>query len=151
MKKNMRKYLYIGIGGFFGAILRYLVKSIQIENYHGQFPVNTFAINVCGCFLLAVLLTVTLEILYMNTDVRLGISTGFIGAFTTFSAVCREIYLMVSQGYYFTAFVYLIGSVIAGFAFTCLGYYLARKMIACRKAKIDILQGVIEPTGSEES
>lgn len=147
----MRKYLYIGIGGFLGAVLRYLIKSIQIENYHGQFPVNTLAVNIVGCFLLAVLLTVTLEMRKMNTDVKLGISTGFIGALTTFSAVCKEISLMVSQGYYFTAFAYWVISVSAGLAFTYWGYYLARRLVICQKAKADKLQGVISPDGSEES
>jgi CrcB protein len=146
----LQKYIYIGIGGFFGAVLRYLIKSIQIENYQGQFPVNTLAVNIAGCFLLAVLLTVTLEMLKINTDVRLGISTGFIGAFTTFSAVCKEISFLVSQGYYFTALAYLIVSVVAGLAFTCLGYYLAKRLVTYHKKKTDKLQGVTVQDGGEE-
>lgn len=147
----MRKYIYIGIGGFLGAVLRYLIKSIRIENFHGEFPLNTLAVNLAGCFWLAILLTLTLEMLKLSSDVRIGISTGLIGAFTTFSALCKEISMLASQGYYFTAVAYALISIVAGLVFTYLGYYLARRMIACQKVKSDKLQRLNVQDGSEKS
>jgi fluoride ion exporter CrcB/FEX len=65
---------------------------------------NTLVVNLVGCFLLAAILTLALEVLEISSDLRLGVSTGFIGAFTTFSTLCKEILIMASQGYYLTAF-----------------------------------------------
>jgi fluoride ion exporter CrcB/FEX len=42
----MVKYLSIGLGGFFGAIARVLLKSVVIVADIGQFPLNTFLINI---------------------------------------------------------------------------------------------------------
>lgn len=138
----MRKYLYIGIGGLFGAVMRYQIKSISFANYAGQFPVNTLAVNLAGCFLLALIMTVTLEMLRISEDARLGISVGAIGAFTTFSTLCKEVAMLIMQGYYLTAVLYTISSVIAGLAITYSGYRIAQRLIAEYKIRNKRLQSV---------
>ena len=147
----MRKYIYIGIGGFFGAILRYLIRAIRIENYNGQFPINTLVVNLVGCFLLAAILTLALEVLEISSDLRLGVSTGFIGAFTTFSTLCKEILIMASQGYYLTAFAYALISIVIGFAVTYLGYGIAWRIISHQRAKTTKTPNKKVRDGSEES
>jgi CrcB protein len=86
----MRKYVFISIGSFLGAIFRYLIKLIPISGYHEHVPLNTLMINITGAFILALIMTVYLEVWHFDADVRLGITTGFLGAFTTFSALCKE-------------------------------------------------------------
>ncbi len=147
----MRKYIYIGIGGFFGAILRYLIRAMQIENYNGQFPINTLVINLTGCFLLAVILTLALEVLEISSCLRLGISTGFIGAFTTFSTLCKEISTLAFQEYYLTAFAYALISIGAGLAFSYLGYCLAWRIISRQRVKTNQIPGEKVRDGSGES
>ena len=86
----MRKYIFIAIGGMLGAILRYFIKNIHIYNYKEAIPINTLLINVSGSFLLALILTIAFEIFEFDADLRLGIATGFLGAYTTFSTLCKE-------------------------------------------------------------
>lgn len=125
----MRKYIYIGLGGFFGAMLRLIMKNIDMYKINEVFPIDTLLINVLGCFFISLFLTVCIEILEIDPDIRLGVATGFIGAFTTFSTVCKEVVSMLTQGFYFTAATYTIASLLLGLAAVYFGVVAARKII----------------------
>lgn len=126
----VQKYIYILIGGAAGAVLRVVIKGINLFNYSGNFPVNTLIINICGAFILMFFLTVAFEIAEFDADIRLGISTGFLGAFTTFSTLCKESAVLIFSGYYFSAFLYILLSALLGLATAYCGYILAKKSIA---------------------
>ena len=126
----MQKYIYIMIGGALGAVLRLLVKNTHIWNYFGNIPLNTLLINITGCFLLALFLVVALEIIDVDANVRIGVSTGFLGAFTTFSSLCKENVLLMLNGDFFSAISYITISIVLGLAASFLGVVLARKIIA---------------------
>ncbi|QCX33488.1 fluoride efflux transporter CrcB [Caloramator sp. E03] len=126
----MRKYILIAIGGAFGAISRFIIKGIQIYNYKENIPLNTLIINVLGSFLLAVILTIALEIWEFDIDIRLGIGTGFLGAFTTFSTLCKETVILIQKGFYFSALNYVMTSVMLGLASAYFGIVLAREIIS---------------------
>ena len=124
----MRKYVFVGIGSFIGAVLRYLVKNIQIYNYHESFPLNTLIINVGGAFILALILTFALEIWEFNPDIRTGLTVGLLGAFTTFSTLCKETVGLMTSGDYFSAVLYITVSIMLGLGSAYLGIILAREL-----------------------
>ena len=123
----MRKYVFVGIGSFVGAVLRYLVKGIVIPGYHENVPINTLIINVCGAFILAFILTVAFEVWEFSPDIRTGLTVGLLGAFTTFSTLCKETVGLMSGGDYFSAISYVTVSVMLGLGFAYLGIVLARE------------------------
>lgn len=125
----MRKYIYIGLGGFLGTILRLAFKSIDLHNINELLPINTLLINVFGSFLIALFLTICIEVLEIDADVRLGIATGFIGAFTTFSTVCKEVVVIFEQGNYLLAIAYTLISIFLGIAAVYIGAIIAREII----------------------
>lgn len=125
----MRKYIFIGIGGFLGAIFRLFIKLIPIQNYHELVPLNILFINITGSFILALITTVALEVLNMDSDLRLGICTGFLGAYTTFSTMCKEAITLIDKGYYFSAITYLTNSIFLGIAAAYLGVVVAREIV----------------------
>ena len=125
----MQKYIYISIGGALGSVLRLLIGNAHIGNYNGIFPLNTLAINIVGTFTLALFLTVAYEIMEIDADLRLGVSTGFLGAFTTFSTFCKETASLMTGGEYFTAVAYITISAILGLAAAYLGMILARETV----------------------
>lgn len=125
----MRKTIFISIGGFLGAILRYTIKNMHLYPYTDYLPLNTLIINVMGSFLLALLLTVAFEVWQYDSDIRLGIATGFLGAFTTFSTLCKEIIGLMSKGYYSYALLYMTLSIVLGLAAVYFGVVLAREVI----------------------
>ncbi|WP_368489711.1 fluoride efflux transporter CrcB [Clostridium sp. BJN0013] len=125
----MRKYIFISIGGILGAILRYVIRNIPIAHYHGSIPLNTLIINITGSFILALVLTAAYEVLELDSDIRLGIATGFIGAYTTFSTLCKETVILFSEGDYFSAISYVTVSTMLGIVAVYLGVVLAREVV----------------------
>ncbi len=138
----MRKYAFIGCGSFAGAVLRYLAKGIQIYNYHENIPLNTLLINILGAFMIAFILTIAYEVWAFDSDVRLGLTTGLLGAFTTFSTLCGETVGLLKAGDYFSAISYMTVSVMLGLASAYFGVVLARKIgskVTERHEKTDTL------------
>lgn len=126
----MRKYVFISIGGILGAVLRYLTEGVQIYHYHENVPLNTLLINVMGSFILALVLTVAFEVWEFDASLRLGIATGFLGAFTTFSTLCKETTGLIRQGDYFSAISYITVSTMIGLAAAFFGVVLAREVVS---------------------
>ncbi|MET4559551.1 CrcB protein [Lysinibacillus parviboronicapiens] len=116
----MKTTLAVGIGGFFGAIARYGM-SLLIPNT-GNFPIATLTINLIGCLCLAWLFTTFAH----RTPLVLGIGTGFLGAFTTFSTFSVETLLLLENNDWMTAISYSLISVLGGLLCVVTGAWLAR-------------------------
>lgn len=115
--------LYVGLGGIFGAILRYEISRHVKENRDFIVPVETFLINTMGAFLLNILSNP--KVFYiMNNDIRLFILTGFIGAFTTYSTFSHETISLLRQKHYLHAFLYSAMTIIIGLLGAFFGYYI---------------------------
>lgn len=113
----------VGIGGFFGAILRYIIGEwIHTEN---GFPLGTLIINLAGCFFLAWFFTITAKRWNINPKLRLGIGTGFVGAFTTFSTFSIETLNLIVHHQMIFAFTYVLLSIIGGIGLAFAGAKLA--------------------------
>ena len=116
----MKSFLAVGIGGFLGAICRYnLGQALQNS---GGFPIATLCMNLIGCFCLAWLFTMYTK----RTPVILGIGTGFLGAFTTFSTFSLETLLLLQDSKWLQAVLYILVSVFGGLACAWLGFRLAK-------------------------
>jgi CrcB protein len=89
-------------------------------------PWATFWINVSGSFALGVLLTLILERWPPTRFVRPFAAIGFLGAYTTFSTLGVEADLLISDGHYSIASLYVFGSLSAGLAATYLGVTVGR-------------------------
>ncbi len=124
----MRKYVFIGCGSFLGAVLRYLVRGMGLKSFLGGIPAGTLTVNLSGAFLMAFLLTAALEDCTGDGDLRLGLTTGFLGAYTTFSTLCKETAGLISGGDYASAAGYLVLSAVLGLGFAYLGCRSAQKL-----------------------
>jgi fluoride exporter len=125
----MRRYTFIAVGGMLGALSRYAIKNIQIYHYKEVIPINTLLINVSGSFILALILTIAFEVFEFDADIRMGIATGFLGAYTTFSTLCKETVNLMKQGYYYSSISYICFSTILGLAAAYFGVVLAREVV----------------------
>lgn len=126
----MKKYIFIALGGMLGAMLRYKIEHIHIYHYKEVVPINTLMINISGSFVLALVLTIAFEIWQFSSDLRLGIATGFLGAYTTFSTMCKETVNLMKQGDYYSSISYIGFSAMLGLAAAYFGIILAREIIA---------------------
>lgn len=85
--------LAVAIGGCIGACLRFLLSE-WIGTVHG-FPVATLLINCVGSFVLSWLYTISQGRIRIDPNLRIGLGTGLIGAFTTYSTFGVETWQLV--------------------------------------------------------
>ncbi|MCL6625671.1 fluoride efflux transporter CrcB [Alicyclobacillus shizuokensis] len=116
-------YLAVALGGGIGACLRYLISE-WVGTVHG-FPAATLGINLAGSFFLAWFYTITLERVAIHPHLRLGIGTGLVGAFTTFSTFTSEVWSLLAAHAYLWALLYVLLSFVGGLALAALGFFLA--------------------------
>jgi CrcB protein len=118
----MRNLLIIGMGGFIGAILRYLVSGqVQKWSESVNFPYGTLAVNLLGCLLIGALTRLDEIRDVLTPDMRFLIFIGLLGAFTTYSTFSNEAINLINDRRFDLAFLYMgahlvlgLGAVLAG-------------------------------------
>jgi len=113
--------LWIGIGGFVGALLRYWISG-WIQAGAVTFPVGTLAVNFIGSFVLALVMFLSEFKGYFNEETRIFLSIGLLGSFTTMSTFSYESFRLLEQQEHMLFSVNVIGSV----ALTLLAIYLGK-------------------------
>lgn len=111
----MQSYIFVGLGGMLGSILRFAVSS-----YYQKAPLGTFIVNILGCLLIGYL-SARIE----NVGLKLLLLTGFLGGFTTFSTFGLETFQMLKDGDFLRAALYVSASVVLGILAVFLGTVLA--------------------------
>lgn len=115
---SLSALLAVGIGGAVGSVLRY-ATGVLVSPTTG-FPLGTFAVNVIGAFLIGVFAR-----LFTAPDadhvLRLGLTAGFCGGFTTFSTFSAETITLLQQGRAGRAMLYVSLSLVLGLAATYAG------------------------------
>lgn len=124
----MRERLYIGVAGAFGASTRLLVGHLLIVS--GSFPVATFLVNMIGTLILCYIVERARLLGSLSSLAVTVITTGFLGAFTTFSAVSIETVELLSDELFVLAVVYVGSSLVGGLAMAAFGFSLARRLSA---------------------
>lgn len=120
----MKSLLFIFLGGGTGSVLRYLL-TIGISRSEGtNFPWGTFAVNVLGCVLIGVFYTLTSRI-HVSNEIRLMLTVGLCGGFTTFSTFSNESLQLLKSGFYPSFLAYAIGSVVMGILGVMLGAWMS--------------------------
>ena len=118
----------VAVGGACGAVMRWLMASGIQKVAGGAFPWGTFAVNALGSFLLGFLFVWLIERSTISELMRLALTVGFLGAFTTFSTDSLESIRLLQEGALALAFGNVIGQVIVCLTLTWLGIQLARAL-----------------------
>jgi CrcB protein len=126
--ETFTKILLVAICGACGAAARYLINISPLAGWFEKFPFPTFFINVVGSFFIGFSFALFADKLAPHENLRLAITVGFLGAFTTFSTFELEIFELVRARYLATAFLYLFLSVAIGFVGVLAGVWLAKKI-----------------------
>ncbi len=116
----------IGLGGFAGAIARYLVDGAVAERASGAFPWGTLVVNVSGSFVLGLLFALSADRAVLPAEIRGPLLIGFIGAYTTFSTYMLESWRLVESGAIGLALFNILGSVALGLVAVFLGLLAGR-------------------------
>lgn len=118
----------VGIGGFVGSVLRYLV-SVAFAGWLGSpFPYATFIVNIAGCFAMGILFGLSERTGVLSPEGRALLMAGFCGGFTTFSAFSVESVALIESRHFVFLFLYVGLSVILGIAVTYAGISIVRSV-----------------------
>ena len=121
----MRQLLLVGFGGFLGSIARYLVAKLNLTWFFHGIPMGTLTVNILGSILIGFFLGIFVNSDLINTNFKLFVVVGFCGGFTTFSSFTNENFILLQNGQFLTAFVYILGSVLVGILSVYIGYLIS--------------------------
>ncbi len=123
----MLKIVIIGLGGFIGAILRYLVAGgVHTLAKTAFFPVGTMTVNVAGCLLIGIGGGLMESRQLFSPELRAFLFVGILGSFTTFSTFGLETFNLAKEGQWLASFGNVGISLILGLAAVLVGHMISR-------------------------
>lgn len=121
----MVKLFWICLAGAIGTGVRYLVGLWADERLGRAIPYGTLLVNVVGCFLIGLVMQVSLRTTAFSPALRLTLTTGFMGGLTTYSSFNHDVVRYLQSGAYTTAVLYFALTVILCLAAGSLSVILA--------------------------
>ncbi|MBE1555433.1 fluoride efflux transporter CrcB [Sporosarcina limicola] len=109
--------LMVGIGGFFGAVIRYLISKNM--NHSDGIPTGTLLVNLIGSLLIGIVFGMELSRMW-----TLLIASGLAGALTTYSTVNKELIRLWKNNHKNHALIYFLLTYGGGLTFAAIGYKL---------------------------
>ena len=119
------RFFWVALGGALGSLARYTLGAWIYGRMGTKFPYGTFAINISGCFIIGLALSILDAAPNYPSAWRLAIPVGFVGAYTTFSTFEFETY-RAAQGHPAIALLYVGSSVVLGYFAVYLGILASR-------------------------
>jgi len=120
----MSKIILVGVGGFIGAALRYLMSGyIQNLTKSIAFPHGTLAVNMTGCFLIGIFSQLVESQAGMTAEMRLLLMVGLLGSFTTYSTFSNETMNLLQDQQLSLALINIGTHIILGLSAVLLGQF----------------------------
>ncbi len=112
----MLQVIIAGLGGFIGSASRFWISSVTYRILGQDFPYGTLLVNVVGAFLIGFLMAVFEERFLVSPNLRIFLTIGVLGGFTTFSTFSYETVSLLREGSYLTGTANILYSLL-----NCLG------------------------------
>jgi CrcB protein len=122
----MRGYLLVFVGGGMGAALRHGINVAFARWFGIGFPFHTLFENVSGSIVMGLLVSYFVISPGSSQSLRLFLTTGILGGYTTFSAFSLDTMLLIERDQYGLAAIYVAASVLASVVGLALGVGLVR-------------------------
>ncbi len=122
---QMIKLLYVGIGGFIGACLRYGISLNASKIFGTQWPYGTLIVNVMGGIFIGLLMELSVTTELISPEMKLLLITGLLGGLTTFSTFSYETVTLFYSGSYILGIANAMLNLLLGFGGVVLGKTVA--------------------------
>ncbi len=119
----------IAAGGALGSVLRYALSQLITVGVSEGFPTAIMVINIIGSFLMGLFVTLLMARFNDHTMLRVFLTVGVLGGFTTFSTFSLDVVALFERGEYILAGCYVGGSVTLSVIALFVGLILGRTML----------------------
>nr|WP_276357975.1 fluoride efflux transporter CrcB [Cohnella sp. YIM B05605] len=126
-------YIAVGIAGVLGALLRYELGRWIPGSSDAFFPLATWIVNLSGCLVLSFLTVWFAQAKKIPPAVKTGLTTGWIGSYTTFSTFAVENVELLRNGHAAIALAYILCSLFGGLLMAGLGDWLGHRIFPASK------------------
>jgi CrcB protein len=121
-----REVAAVAAGGVIGTGLRFTLDTV-IPHTDTEFPLSTLIVNIVGSFVLGALVATLWRRAGTPNWLKMGLGTGTVGSFTTFSALIVSLVAEAHHGLWMLAVLYLVLSLLLGFGAALLGLSVGRR------------------------
>jgi len=125
----MSIYIAIAVGGSMGAVSRYWMSTTTYQWLGMAFPYGTIAVNLLGSLLMGFLSVLLVYRLQVSEELRIGILSGFLGSFTTFSTFAIDTIELGMDDSLIKAMLYILLSVLLCVLGALAGLLAAKQLI----------------------
>jgi CrcB protein len=119
------KLLLVGVGGFLGSVVRYLLSGYVQAKTSATFPYGTLTVNVTGCLCVGALSQLVEARSFLSPEARATVLVGILGGYTTFSAFGGETINLLRDADWSPAIVNVVAHVVLGIGAVWSGRMLA--------------------------
>jgi CrcB protein len=123
------KIISVAIFGAIGGILRYLLQT-SIDPYFGTFPLSLILINVSGSMVLGMLTGGLLTLLDTSETLNVGLTTGLMGGFTTFSTFELTLFNLFKTNQWVFSMMLIVISLILSLSLANLGQWFGQRLLS---------------------
>ncbi|MGF1460481.1 MAG: fluoride efflux transporter CrcB [Leptolyngbyaceae cyanobacterium] len=125
---NLRAAIAVALGAIAGALSRALLAAWAIRTGPGDFPAGTLLANLIGCFLMGLITELAVHWLTNRPELKLLLTTGFLGSLTTFSSYELDVTQLVDQPGFQSDLLYWLGSPVLGLLLLFLGMAIGNNL-----------------------
>lgn len=118
--------LAIGGGGFIGAVMRGYLNTLAAQKLPHDFPYATLGVNLVGSLLMGVLIAYCMYTNFFSEHAKLFLTTGMLGALTTYSAFAIESLVLLQAGYLLLAFLNIALNAFGTIFMAGIGFYIVK-------------------------
>jgi CrcB protein len=119
----------VALGGALGSVARYGVGALAAQLLGPAFPWGTLLVNLTGSFLIALVMHLALTGTVISLEMRIFLTTGLMGGFTTYSSFNYETLALLNQRAYWLAGMNLAGTVLGCLVAGVLGLAAGRAVV----------------------
>jgi fluoride exporter len=122
----VKSIMIVGLGGFIGTVARFLISRYFQVNITSVFPWSTFVVNIVGCLLIGIIYGISEKSEVLSPEIRLFLTVGICGGFTTFSTFSNDAFLLIRQDEWFRFAMYASLSIFLGLMAVYAGRFIIK-------------------------
>ena len=122
----IKSIMIVGLGGFIGTVARFIISRFFQVNITSVFPWSTFIVNIVGCLLIGIIYGISEKGDFLSSDIRLFLTVGICGGFTTFSTFSNDSFLLIHEQEWFRFALYTSLSIFIGLMAVYVGRFIIK-------------------------